>query len=329
MRSFNRIAVIGAAGFIGSNFCEYLKDDVKFEGNVLMIDALTYAGDRGFIRHLEDQKWIFSQINICDVEKLRKELVRFKPELIINFSAETHVDNSIKDPMTFIQTNIVGLVNLLNISKELNSLKLFHQVSTDEVYGALTTRDAKFTEESKFRANNPYSASKASGDLFVRAYANTYGIPVTISNCSNNFGKNQNKEKLIPKAIDLMVSGEDVPIYGDGNNVRDWMHVYDHCTALWLIVTQSDINEVWNIGADHEISNNELMKLIHKELKELYPKLAPLKIKFVEDRLGHDFRYGINSTKLQNKLRWIPKYTLENGLREYLRTWRDSHNDNI
>lgn len=302
-----QILITGGAGFIGSNFIRYMIEkypNYKF----INLDALTYCGNLENLEGIEkNPNYNFVKGNITD-KKLVDNLVS-KVDYIVNFAAESHVDRSIKDPEIFIKSNILGTQNLLNAAKKHN-IKKFLQVSTDEVYGSLG-KTGYFTEETPLQPNSPYSATKASADLMVRAYHNTFNLPVNITRCSNNYGPYQFPEKFIPLMISNALKDEPLPIYGDGKNIRDWLHVYDHCTAIDLVLHEGKLGEVYNIGGHNEKQNIEIVKLILSTLNKDYSL-----IKFVNDRLGHDKRYAIDSNKIRTELGWEPKYTFETGIVE-------------
>ena len=302
-----QILITGGAGFIGSNFIRYMNEkypNYKF----INLDALTYCGNLENLEGIEkNPNYNFVKGNITD-KKLIDNLVS-KVDYIVNFAAESHVDRSIKDPEIFIKSNILGTQNLLNAAKKHN-IKKFLQVSTDEVYGSLG-KTGYFTEETPLQPNSPYSATKASADLMVRAYHNTFDLPVNITRCSNNYGPYQFPEKLIPLMISNALEDEPLPIYGDGKNIRDWLHVYDHCTAIDLVLHEGKLGEIYNIGGHNEKQNIEIVKLILSALNKDYSL-----IKFVNDRLGHDKRYAIDSNKIRTELGWKPKYTFETGIVE-------------
>ena len=277
-----KVLITGGAGFIGSNFVKYMLE--KYPPN--------YAFVKGDI---QDEELVDSIVKDTDY--------------IVHFAAESHVDRSIEDPQIFIKTNIIGTQVLLDAAKKHN-IKKFLQVSTDEVYGSLG-KEGYFTEESPLQANSPYSASKAGADLMVRAYGETFGLPINITRCSNNYGPYQFPEKLIPLMISNALEDKELPVYGDGKNIRDWLHVYDHCTAIDLVLHKGKLGEVYNIGGHNEKENIEIVKLILKELGK-----SESLIKFVKDRLGHDRRYAIDSTKITEELGWKPKYTFETGIIE-------------
>lgn len=291
----NRVLVTGAAGFIGSNFVRYWLETHP-EDKVISLDKLTYAGNLENLAGTFGDNHIFIKGDICNPE-LTDSLMQ-TVDIVVNFAAETHVDRSILNPNPFIRTNIEGTYNLLESARRAN-IKRFHHISTDEVYGSLEgTTEGKFTEESPYRPNNPYSASKASADLLVRSYYHTYGLPTSISNCSNNFGPYQHPEKFIPLAITNGLQKKEVPVYGDGTNVRDWIYVEDHCRAINLILSKEEtIGQTYLIGVENELSNTQLLSAISNVL--VMEEGLMLKTKKIEDRKGHDKRYAIDSSKIK------------------------------
>ena len=321
-----KIIVTGGLGFIGSSVIRNLinKDDVQ----ILNLDKSTYAANPQYLDFLNNNnKYKFQQGDIADKELIEALLRDFKPEVIMNLAAETHVDRSISNPVKFIKTNIIGTFNLLECTRNyLNSGSIevpqnfkFHHISTDEVFGSLGTTGL-FDEFSQYKPSSPYSASKASSDHLVRAWNHTFGIPTIITNCSNNYGPNQYPEKLIPLTILNALEGKDIPIYGNGEQIRDWLYVDDHADALYQILQKGKIGETYNIGGNNEITNIELVKKICLILDRKI-KVKPSKIKsfvelisFVQDRPGHDYRYGINASKLKNELNWEPTTSLDLGL---------------
>ncbi|WP_297980581.1 dTDP-glucose 4,6-dehydratase [uncultured Methanobrevibacter sp.] len=309
------ILVTGGAGFIGSNFIKYMLDKYP-DYKITNLDALTYCGNLENLEDIEDNpNYSFVKGDIRD-EGLVDILVS-SVDYIVNFAAESHVDRSIEDPQIFIKSNILGTQVLLDAAKKFQ-IKKFLQVSTDEVYGSLGP-EGYFTEETPLQANSPYSASKAGADLMVRAYGETFGLPVNITRCSNNYGPYQFPEKLIPLMISNALEDKELPVYGDGKNIRDWLHVYDHCSAIDLVLHNGELGEVYNIGGHNEKENIEIVKIILKELDK--PESL---IKFVKDRLGHDRRYAIDSTKITEELAWKPKYTFETGIVETIHWYLDN-----
>ena len=307
-----KFLVTGGAGFIGSNFMHY---EVKKYPNdyFVCLDALTYAGNYNNIKDLENNdNYKFVKGDITDREFIDKLFEEEKFDIVINFAAESHVDNSIKNPEIFLMTNIIGTSVLLDACRKYG-IKRYHQISTDEVYGdlPLDRPDLLFTETTPLHTSSPYSSSKASADLLVMAYARTYGLPVTISRCSNNYGPYQFPEKLIPVVISKALKDEKVPVYGKGENVRDWIHVIDHNIGVDLIVRNGSDGEVYNLGGHSERTNIEVVKTILKQLNK--PESL---ITYVEDRKGHDLRYAIDSTKVEKELGWELTYNFEEGIKE-------------
>ncbi|GAA5818248.1 MAG: dTDP-glucose 4,6-dehydratase [Methanobrevibacter sp. CfCl-M3] len=317
-----RILVTGGAGFIGSNFIKYILD--KYPNYELInLDCLTYSGNLENLRDIEDNSnYSFIKGSILDTKLVMR--ISEDVDYIINFAAETHVDRSIKNPSIFIESNIHGTQNLLEAGKE-NRIEKFIQISTDEVYGSLTT-ESGFKETNHLLPNSPYSASKAGADLMVRAYNETFGLPMNITRCSNNYGPYQFPEKLIPLMINNALNNKSLPVYGDGKNIRDWLHVHDHCTAIDLVLHKGENGEIYNIGGDNEKMNVEIVKLILAYLNK-----DESLISFVKDRLGHDRRYAIDSYKIQKELGWKPKYKFEEGIKETIQWYLDNQKwlDNI
>lgn len=306
----SKFLITGGAGFIGGNFCHYMVNEYP-DDQFVCIDALTYAGNIETLEPiLNKSNFKFVQMNICDRKNVFELFEKEKFDYVVNFAAETHVDRSIENPSIFLETNILGTQTLMDACRTYG-IKRYHQVSTDEVYGdlPLDRPDLFFTENTPIHTSSPYSASKASADLLVQSYHRTFGLPITISRCSNNYGPYHFPEKLIPLIIKKALADEPLPIYGDGANVRDWLHVYDHCTAIDLIVRKGKDGEVYNVGGHNEKTNLELVKTILKELGK--PESL---ITFVKDRAGHDLRYAMDPTKLMNELGWKPKYTFETGI---------------
>lgn len=308
-----KILVTGGAGFIGSNFVHYLLEKYP-DYYVINLDLLTYCGNLGNLKEAKDNpNYKFIKGDIADKNLVDRIVSDNKIDYIINFAAESHVDRSIQNPKIFLESNIIGTQNLLEIAKkyyEKGQLKKYLQISTDEVYGTLD-KTGYFTETTPIAPNSPYSASKAGADLIVRAYHETFDLPINITRCSNNYGPYQFPEKLIPLMINNALNNKKLPVYGDGKNIRDWLHVHDHCTAIDLVLHKGKIGEVYNIGGNNEKENIEIVKLILKYLKK--PENL---IEYVEDRLGHDRRYAIDSTKIKEELGWKPKYTFEIGIKE-------------
>ncbi len=321
------IIVTGAAGFIGSNFIlNWLR---KNNETIINLDNLTYAGNLENLKSVESNpNYKFFQGDISDSKLVTSILLKYKPRAILHFAAESHVDRSLHNPDTFIQTNIIGTYRLLEVARTFyNKLSVkdkkifrFLHVSTDEVYGSLGAADLAFKETNKYYPNNPYSASKASSDLLVRAWFHTYNLPVLITNCSNNYGPYQFPEKLIPLCIFKALKGEDLPIYGDGQQVRDWLYVIDHCNGITDVLESGRVGETYNIGGYNEKTNLEVVHNLCDLLDELSPradcKTYREQITFVKDRPAHDLRYAINANKISNELGWMPKDTFESGLRK-------------
>ncbi|MCF2716075.1 dTDP-glucose 4,6-dehydratase [Paenibacillus sp. UKAQ_18] len=311
-----KLLVTGGAGFIGSNFVLYmLKQHPDYE--IVNIDALTYAGNLENLKSIENNpKHSFIKADITDAQAI-DQLMQQGIDVVVNFAAESHVDRSILEPEVFVKTNVLGTQVLLDAAKKYNVTK-FVQVSTDEVYGSLG-ETGLFTEETPLQPNSPYSASKAGGDLLVRAYHETFGLPVNITRCSNNYGPYQFPEKLIPLMISRALSDQQLPVYGDGLNIRDWLYVEDHCSAIDLVIHQGKLGEVYNIGGNNERTNVHIVKTVLEELGK--PESL---ISYVKDRPGHDRRYGIDPTKTMNELGWKPKHSFETGIKETIRWYLDN-----
>ena len=325
------ILVTGGCGFIGTNFIDYVLCDSDFDGRIINIDKLTYAGNPENLAAVQEkfaERYIFVKADICDSQALEDIFDDYQVDAVCNFAAESHVDRSIVSPDAFIKTNIEGTFQLLEIARRRqNRLTLFHQVSTDEVYGSLGV-DGYFTEETPYRPNSPYSASKASADHLVRAYHKTYGLPVTLSNCSNNYGPYQFPEKMIPLMILNALNNKPLPVYGEGLNVRDWLYVRDHCKAIWMIMKEGIRGETYNIGGQCELVNIELVKRICDMVDEMAkpPGRQPSRqlITFVKDRPGHDLRYAIDFSKLTEELGWMPDESFETGIRKTIQWYLDN-----
>ncbi len=321
------ILITGGCGFIGTNFIRYLLSSSEFRGRIINVDKLTYAGNIENLKGIDESfpgSYHFVKANICDKEVMEWAFDRYDIDTICHFAAESHVDRSIEGPDAFMNTNIMGTYNLLELCRAYrHKITLFHHVSTDEVYGSLG-ETGKFTEDSPYRPNSPYSASKAASDHLVRAYHKTYGLPVTISNCSNNYGPYQFPEKLIPLMILHALQGKPLPVYGDGRNVRDWLYVEDHCKAIWAIMNRGRRGETYNIGGNSPLPNIHVVTMICDLLDEMVPPASgePRKnlITFVKDRPGHDRRYAIDNTKIQSTLGWTPESSFKTGLEETI-TW--------
>ncbi|MEB4783692.1 dTDP-glucose 4,6-dehydratase [Paenibacillus sp. Mc5Re-14] len=311
-----KLLVTGGAGFIGSNFVLYmLKQHPDYQ--IVNIDALTYAGNLENLKSIENHpNHTFVKADITDAQAI-DQLMQQGIDVVVNFAAESHVDRSILEPEVFVKTNVLGTQVLLDAAKKSNVIK-FVQVSTDEVYGSLG-ETGLFTEETPLQPNSPYSASKAGGDLLVRAYHETFGLPVNITRCSNNYGPFQFPEKLIPLMISRALSDQQLPVYGDGLNIRDWLYVEDHCSAIDLVIHQGKLGEVYNIGGNNERTNVHIVKTVLEELGK--PESL---ISYVQDRPGHDRRYGIDPTKTMNELGWKPKHSFETGIKETIRWYLDN-----
>ena len=304
------ILVTGGAGFIASNFIFYmLKQHPDYK--IVCVDKLTYAGNMSTLEPVLD-KIVFEKVDICNRDEIDRVFKENKPDIVVNFAAESHVDRSIEDPEVFLRTNIMGTACLMDASRKYE-VKRYHQVSTDEVYGdlPLDRPDLKFTEETPIHTSSPYSSSKAGADLLVGAYHRTYGLPVTISRCSNNYGPYHFPEKLIPLMIANALADKPLPVYGKGENVRDWLYVEDHCSAIDAIIHKGKVGEVYNIGGNNEVQNIDIVKMICKALDK--PESL---IEFVTDRKGHDLRYAIDSSKIQKELGWSPATKFEDGLQK-------------
>lgn len=316
------ILVTGGAGFIGSNFIKHMLE--TYEYNIVNIDSLTYAGNLENLTDIENNsKYIFIKADIRDRQALEQIFTEHHIDTVVNFAAESHVDRSIEDPELFLTTNVLGTQALLDTAKkhwkvnpEDKHCRLFKegvkylQVSTDEVYGTLG-KEGMFTETTPLAPNSPYSASKTGADLIVRAYHETFGMPINITRCSNNYGPYQFPEKLIPLMINNCLNDKELPVYGDGMQIRDWLHVKDHCTGIDTVLHKGKIGEVYNIGGNNEKANIEIVKLIIENLGK-----SEELIKYVQDRPGHDRRYAIDNSKITSELGWSPRYTFEEGIKE-------------
>ena len=320
---FKNLLVTGGCGFIGSNFVRYLINKSDFSGRIINVDSLTYAGNPENLADVAADfasRYVFQKVDICDAAKLEYIFSEYDIDSVCHFAAESHVDRSIKTPGDFIQTNIIGTFNLLELAKVRgDKFKLFHHVSTDEVYGSLGT-EGLFREDTPYSPNSPYSASKAASDHLVRAYYKTFGLPATISNCSNNYGPYQFPEKLIPLIVLNALQEKQLPVYGDGKNVRDWLFVEDHCEAIWTIMKSGRIGETYNVGGNAEMENIIIVQMICDILDEIKPakdgKSRRRLITFVQDRPGHDRRYAIDFTKLKKELGWSPRESFKSGLKK-------------
>ena len=317
-----KILVTGGAGFIGGNFVHYMLNKYQ-EYMIVNLDALTYAGNLETLKPIENKlNYKFVKGDISDREFIFKLFEEEKFDIVVNLAAESHVDRSIKDPSLFVKTNIVGTQVLLDASKKFN-VKRYHQVSTDEVYGDLPLDrfDLFFSEDTPLNPSSPYSASKASADFLVNSYHKTFNLKTTISRCSNNYGPYHFPEKLIPLIISRALKNKTIPVYGKGENIRDWLHVKDHCVAIDLIIHKGRIGEVYNIGGHNEKSNLEVVKTILKKLNK--PESL---ITYVTDRPGHDLRYAIDPTKLKRELGWKPKYNFDSGIDQTIQWYLENNN---
>lgn len=319
------LLVTGGAGFIGSNFIFYWMKHYP-EDRVICVDKLTYAGNIAVLQPVMDRpNFRFCRLDICDREGIERLFEEEKPDIAVNFAAESHVDRSIESPEIFLTTNIVGTSVLMDACRKYG-IRRFHQISTDEVYGdlPLDRPELLFTEETPLKTSSPYSSSKAAADLLVMAYHRTYGLPVTISRCSNNYGAYQHQEKLIPRMIFKALADEPLPVFGQGLNVRDWLYVDDHCRAIDLILRKGRAGEVYNVGGHNEMRNIDIVRLICHELGK--PESL---ITFVEDRKGHDLRYAIDPSKIHRELGWLPETKFEDGLKWTIRRycWEKSTQD--
>ncbi|MBS7820810.1 dTDP-glucose 4,6-dehydratase [Wohlfahrtiimonas chitiniclastica] len=332
-----KILITGGAGFIGSAVVRHIIEHTQ--DHVCNIDKLTYAGNLESLRSIENnERYQFKQIDICDRSALNSVFEAFQPDCVMHLAAESHVDRSIDGPAAFIETNIVGTYTLLEAARQYwltlddakKSAFRFHHISTDEVYGDLAGTNDLFTETTAYAPSSPYSASKASSDHLVRAWERTYGLPTIVTNCSNNYGPYHFPEKLIPLMILNALDGKPLPIYGDGQQIRDWLYVEDHACALYKVVTEGKVAQTYNIGGHNEKANIDVVKAICNILDELKPRqngsqYADL-ITFVKDRPGHDLRYAIDASKIQRELNWVPKETFESGIRKTVE-WYLNHLD--
>lgn len=332
-----KILITGGAGFIGSAVVRHIIEHTQ--DHVCNIDKLTYAGNLESLRSIENnERYQFKQIDICDRSALNSVFEAFQPDCVMHLAAESHVDRSIDGPAAFIETNIVGTYTLLEAARQYwltldnanKSAFRFHHISTDEVYGDLAGTNDLFTETTAYAPSSPYSASKASSDHLVRAWERTYGLPTIVTNCSNNYGPYHFPEKLIPLMILNALDGKPLPIYGDGQQIRDWLYVEDHARALYKVVTEGKVAQTYNIGGHNEKANLDVVKTICNILDELKPRqngsqYADL-ITFVKDRPGHDLRYAIDASKIQRELNWVPKETFESGIRKTVE-WYLNHLD--
>ncbi len=315
-----KIIVTGGAGFIGSNFIFYILKNHPND-NIICVDSLTYAGNLSTLSSVMDYRnFTFKKIDICDKDSIFSLFEAERPDIVVNFAAESHVDRSIEDPQIFLTTNIIGTSILMDACIKYNT-KRFHQVSTDEVYGdlPLDRKDLLFTEDTPICTSSPYSSSKASADLLALAYHRTYGLDVTISRCSNNYGPYQFPEKLIPLMIANALDNKLLPVYGEGLNIRDWLYVEDHCEAIDIIMRNGTSGEVYNVGGHNEMHNIDIVKLIIKELGKSEDLIT-----FVTDRKGHDLRYAIDPTKIHTQLGWLPKTAFAEGIKKTISWYLDN-----
>tara|TARA_Y100000816_G_C26002502_1_gene523903 strand:+ start:52 stop:1047 length:996 start_codon:yes stop_codon:yes gene_type:complete len=320
MRKIKKILATGTAGFIGSCFVERVLQNYDVE--ILSIDCMSYASNKKRIEELNNhQNHSFSKINLIDSSSIEKTIENFQPDYLINFAAESHVDNSLEESKKFLESNTIGVYNLLESirkAKRKNNI-IFHQISTDEVFGDLNLEDEKFTEYSCYKPSSPYSSTKASADHLVRAWSKSYNLKYIITNCSNNYGPFQHDEKLIPKTIKNALEKKPIPVYGNGKNIRDWIYVYDHIDALIEIMLNAREDSTYLIGANSEKTNIEVIRkicLILDEYLVVSPENSHLNlIDYVDDRPGHDFRYAINADKIHNDIGWVPKFKFDEGLR--------------
>jgi dTDP-glucose 4,6-dehydratase len=324
------LMVTGGCGFIGSNFIRDLLARPDFTGRIINVDKLTYAGNPENLAGIGEAypgRCLFRQADICDAGLVKEIFAKEAVDAVCHFAAESHVDRSIRHPENFIQTNIMGTFNLLEAARAAEGFSLFHHVSTDEVYGSLG-EEGYFVEETPYRPNSPYSASKAASDHLVRAYHHTYGLPTLITNCSNNYGPFQFPEKLVPLMILNALEGKPLPVYGDGKNVRDWLYVGDHCDAIWTVMKGGTKGETYNIGGNQEMENIAIVQMICDLLDEMAPGASgrPYRelITFVKDRPGHDRRYAIDASRVRRELGWEPRESFASGLRRTISWYLDN-----
>jgi dTDP-glucose 4,6-dehydratase len=316
--------VTGGAGFIGCNFVQHILIN-HLDVKIVNLDLLTYAGSLDNLRGLPyPQRHVFVQGDICDQELVDRLLCEYEIDTIVHFAAESHVDRSIEDPVAFVRTNVTGSFTLLEAARQYWLEKKawnvtdcrFHHISTDEVYGTLKPNDPAFTEQTPFAPNSPYSASKASSDHMVRAYHHTYGLPITITNCSNNYGPYQHEEKFIPTVIKSCTDQKSIPVYGDGSNIRDWLYVEDHCRGIDAVIRKGSVGETYNLGGCNEWANIDICKKICKLMDNIQSASQPHAslITYVKDRPGHDWRYAVDQSKIERALHWRPEETFESGI---------------
>jgi len=312
------LLVTGGCGFIGSNFIEHVIEKKQIY-KLVNVDCLSYAGSLDNTKKFENHpKYLLEKYNLSNYTHVYDTFYKYDITHVVHLAAETHVDNSISDADAFLEANVLGTHNLLKAALKFK-IKRFHHVSTDEVYGHLNKGDKKFSEDTPYDPRNPYSASKAASDFLVRSYFYTHGLPMTISNCSNNYGPNQHKEKFIPTVIDSLLNESLIPVYGKGDNIRDWIYVKDHCRAIWKILTKGKLGETYLVGAECEKTNLEIIHAICKILE----KDPNEYISFVKDRLGHDFRYAINNNKISKELKWRPSTSLKKGLQKTIKYYEE------
>ena len=313
------LLVTGGCGFIGSNFIESVIDKKQI-CKLVNVDCLSYAGALNNTKKFKNHpKYLLEKYDLSNHKKTYDTFYKHDITHVVHLAAETHVDSSILDADAFLSSNILGTHGLLKAALKFK-IKRFHHVSTDEVYGHLGKKDKPFSESTPYDPRNPYSASKASSDFLVRSYFHTHGLPITLSNCSNNYGPNQHKEKFIPTVIDSLLNGCNIPVYGKGDNIRDWIYVEDHCSAIWKILTKGKLGETYLVGSNCEKTNLEIIYAICKIL-EKDPEEC---VSFVKDRLGHDFRYAINNSKIKKELKWNPKMQLIKGLVKTIKDHKDA-----
>lgn len=325
------LLVTGGCGFIGSNFIRYLLEETSFSGRIINVDNLTYAGNLNSLDDIQrnhSDRYCFEKADVCDPAAINKIFKRHGIDSVCHFAAESHVDRSITTPEIFIDTNVKGTFTLLEAARSQDGFRLFHHVSTDEVYGSLG-KTGFFTETTPYAPSSPYSASKAASDHLVRAYFHTYGLDMTLSNCSNNYGPFQFPEKLIPLMILNALEGKPLPIYGDGTNVRDWLYVRDHCRAIWMIMEHGRRGETYNIGGECELENRHIVEricdMVDKSGRAAHSHASSRElIRFVKDRPGHDFRYAIDCSKLKNELGWKPEESFETGIEKSVAWYLDN-----
>jgi len=327
------ILVTGGAGFIGANYIHYMLAEYS-DIVIVNLDKLTYAGSRANLEGLPGEgRHIFVEWDICDRQLVAGLLKQHEIDTIVHFAAESHVDNSISGPAVFIETNVLGTFNMLEAARgywletgrmEQGQVR-FHHISTDEVYGTLNRADPAFSERTPYAPNSPYSASKAGSDHLVRAWCHTYGMPVTTTNCSNNYGPRQHNEKFIPTVIHSCLEGRPIPVYGDGSNIRDWLYVIDHCAGIDQVIRRGEQGETYNIGGLNEWANIDICRLVCRLMDEYRPGDQPYEtlISFVTDRAGHDWRYAIDAGKMSHELGWHPGETFESGIRKTVRWYLD------